>query len=46
MPTYLYYTQGIRKFQEETAAHSEERLEIRLKRKKYRCPKCKSKRSR
>ena len=43
MPTYLYYTQGIHVFQEETATYSEERLEIRLKRKKHRCPKCKSK---
>ena len=43
MPTYLYYTQGILDFQEETATYSEERLEIRLKRKKHRCPKCKSK---
>lgn len=43
MPTYFYYTQGIYDFQEETATYSEERLEIRLKRKKHRCPKCKSK---
>ena len=43
MPTYLYYTQGILDFQEETATYSEERLEIRLKRKEHRCPKCKSK---
>ena len=43
MPTYLYYTQGILDFQEETATYSEERLEIRLNRKKYQCPKCKSK---
>ena len=43
MSTYLYYTQGISDFQEETATYSEERLEIRLKRKKHRCPKCKSK---
>ena len=43
MPTYLYYTQGILDFQEETATYSEERLEIHLKRKKHRCPKCKSK---
>ena len=43
MPTYLYYTQGILDFQEETATYSEERLEIRLKRKKHRCPKCGSK---
>ena len=42
MPTYLYYTQGIYDFQEETAFYSEERLEIRLKRKKHRCPKYKS----
>ena len=43
MPTYLYYTQGILDFQEETATYSEERLEIRLKRKKHQCPKCNSK---
>ena len=43
MPTYLYYTQGILDFQEETATYSEERLEIRLKRKKHQCPKCRSK---
>ena len=43
MPTYLYYTPGILDFQEETAACSEERLEICLIRKKHRCPKCKSK---
>ena len=43
MPTYLYYTQGIHDFQEETATYSEERLEIHLKCKKHRCPKCKSK---
>jgi len=43
MPTNLYYTQGILDFQEETATYSEERLEIRLKCKKHRCPKCKSK---
>ena len=43
MPTYLYYTQRILDFQEETATYSEERLEIRLKRKKHQCPKCKSK---
>ena len=43
MPTYLYYTQGILDFQEETTTYSEERLEIRLKRKKHQCPKCKSK---
>ena len=43
MPTYLYYTQGILDFQEETATYSEERLEIRLKRKKHRCPECGSK---
>ena len=43
MPTYLYYTQGILNFQEETTTYSEERLEIRLKRKKHQCPKCKSK---
>ena len=42
MPTYLYYTQGILDFQEETATYSEERLEIRLRRKKHRCPKCKA----
>ena len=33
MSTYLYYTQGISDFQEETTICSEERLEIRLKRK-------------
>lgn len=43
MSTYLYYTQGIRDFQEETTTYSEERLEIRLRRRKHRCPKCKSK---
>ena len=43
MSTYLYYTQGILDFQEETTTYSEERLEIRLKRRKHRCPKCKSK---
>ena len=43
MPTYLYYTQGISDFQEETVTYSEERLEIRLRRRKHRCPKCKSK---
>ena len=43
MPTYLYYTQGILDFQEETTTYSEERLEIHLKRKKHQCPKCRSK---
>ena len=43
MSTYLYYTQGILDFQEETTTYSEERLEIRLRRRKHPCPKCKSK---
>ena len=43
MPTELYYTQGIRDFQVKETIYSEERLEIRLRRKKNHCPKCKSK---
>ena len=40
MPTELYYTQGIRDFQVKETIYSEERLEIRLRRKKHLCPKC------
>ncbi len=43
MPTELYYTQGIRDFQVKETIYSEERLEIRLRRKKHQCPKCKLK---
>ena len=43
MSTELYYTQGISDFQAQKTISSEERLEIRLKRKKHQCPKCKSK---
>ena len=42
MSTYLYYTQGIRDFQEETTTFTGERLEIRLVRRNHRCPKCRS----
>ena len=40
MSTYLYYTQGIREFQEENIQYFEEKAVIRLVRKKQRCPKC------
>lgn len=40
MPTELYYTQGIRDFQVKETIYSEERLEIRLRRKEHLCPKC------
>ena len=40
MSTYLYYTQGIREFQEENIQYFEEKAVIRLVRKKPRCPKC------
>ena len=40
MPTELYYTQGIRDFQEKETIYSEERLGICLRRKKHLCPKC------
>ena len=43
MPTELYYTQGISDFQVKGTHYLEERLEIRLRRRKHRCPKCKSK---
>ena len=42
MSTYLYYTQGIRDFQEETTTFTGERLEIHLIRRNHRCPKCRS----
>ena len=42
MPTKLYYTQGIRDFQEGTTTFAGERLEIRLIRRDHRCPKCRS----
>ena len=42
MSTYLYYTQGIRDFQEGTTTFTGERLEIRLIRRNHRCPKCRS----
>ena len=40
MSTKLYYTQGIRDFQVKGTNYSEEKLEIRLVRKKHRCPDC------
>ena len=40
MSTELYYTQGISDFQAQKTICSEERLEIRLKRKEHLCPKC------
>ena len=43
MSTYLYYTRGIRDFQEKNTSFSGERLEIRLIRRNHRCQKCRSK---
>ena len=40
MSTKLYYTQGIRDFQVKGTHYSEEKLEIRLVRKKHQCPDC------
>jgi ribosomal protein S27AE len=40
MPVNLYYTQRVRRFQQESIKYSKESVEIRLKRTKQQCPHC------